>query len=141
MKVISTFHVLVIFTVVLMFSPSFATFAESSFVRDKVIETAKADADKDVNKFVWVGAGCLASGIVPLLGRYGYAGLPLGLLGCHLYQPGPPPSRLVGKSPEYVATYVAAYKSGRGRSQVQLAGMGCLTGTLTLWVILTGGIL
>lgn len=139
MKRISPLYTLVIFIMFLMFSTSFSSFGQSSFARNEVIATAKADADRDTNKFVWVGSGCLVSGIATFLPK-GYWLLPLSVVP-RFYQPGPPPARLVGKSPEYVATYVAAYKSERGRSQANLAGMGCLTGTLTLWLIIKGGIM
>ncbi|MDE0088822.1 MAG: hypothetical protein OXU23_24090 [Candidatus Poribacteria bacterium] len=61
MRIISTFHILTIFMVVLMFSSTFSTFAQRSFVRKDVIATAKADADKDINKFVWFGKGAAAT--------------------------------------------------------------------------------
>ena len=91
-------------------------------MRNEVIATAKADADRDTNKFVWVGSGCLVSGIATFLPK-GYWLLPLSFVP-RFYQPGPPPARLVGKSPEYVATYVAAYKSERGEKPSESRGHG-----------------
>ncbi len=58
---------------------------------------ATQDAQADENGTLWFFAGCL-----------------LGLIGvviAAVAEPTPPPARLMGKSPEYLAVYTQTYKS------------------------------
>ena len=113
MKLNSTFHVLVFFIAILTFSLPFGTLAQQNFVPAEVVAAAETDANKDVSKPLWFGTGCLLSGLVfvPLPSWYSCLLPPMGLTGTYFYQPDPPVSRLIGKSPEYVDIYTSAYKS------------------------------
>jgi len=71
----------------------------------------KADAEADTNKTIWFIAGCL--------------GGVLGLLISYVYTPTPPSSRVIGKSPEYVAAYSDAYRERAKKIQTDTALMGC----------------
>lgn len=132
MKIDAAFHVLVFFTVVLTFSTPFISLAQQRLVRteDIVVAAAEADANKDVSKPLWFGAGFLLSGLLFLPIPLGYISPPAGTIGTYFYRPGPPPSRLIGKSPEYIAAYTSAYKLKRGSIQVRWTSAGCLSGCI-----------
>uniref|UniRef100_A0A7C2PLG9 Uncharacterized protein n=1 Tax=candidate division WOR-3 bacterium TaxID=2052148 RepID=A0A7C2PLG9_UNCW3 len=73
---------------------------------------AEFDAQRDVNGTLWLGAGCL-----------------FGLLGvgaAYIFEPSPPASRLLGKSPEYVASYTDCYKAAAKKIQTNNAIKGCV---------------
>ena len=77
-----------------------------------------------VSKLLWIGGNFLlglAGGCV--LGS-------VGLLGAALYEPTPPASRLIGKSPEYVLVYADAYHTKIRNIQVRSAVLGCLGGSI-----------
>ena len=119
--------------VVLMFSMPFVTLAQQNSGQADAIAAeadAEADANKDVNKTLWFGAGCLLSGLsfAPLPGGYSLLLPPIGLTGTYFYQPDPPVSRFIGKSPEYVGVYTQTYKSKRGNIQARWASAGCVSG-------------
>ncbi len=76
---------------------------------------AKLDAKSDINKTLWMGAGCL----FPLL-TVGAA---------YIIEPSPPAVRLLGKSPEYVSAYRSCYKKAGKKAQVRNATTGCLMGS------------
>ena len=136
MRINATFHIFVLFTAGLMFSMPFVTLAQQTNVQ--AVAAAEADANQDVNKPLWFGAGFLLAGTASLLEPYGYIMLLGGLAG-YIYQPAPPPTRLMGKSPEYITAYTAAYKSKVGQVQANLMGAGCLSGCLIV-ALLGGGI-
>ena len=136
MRINSMFHIFVLFTAGLIFSMPFATLAQQTTAQ--AVAAAEADASKDVNKPLWFGAGCLLPVTGSLLKPYGYIML-LGGLGGYIYQPGPPPSRLMGKSPEYITAYTAAYKSKVAYVQTNWMGVGCLSGCVVV-TLLGGGI-
>lgn len=141
MKINKTFHVVVLFMVVLTFSMPFVTVAQqNSGASQVIVDTATADANRDVNKPLWFGTGCLISGLLflPLSGWYSCLLPPIGLTGTYFYRPNPPLSRLIGKSPEYVDVYTSAYKSKRETIQVQWASVGCLTGGVVTGAVLVG---
>lgn len=74
---------------------------------------AQMDAENDINGTIWFGAGCL-----------------LGLIGwgaAYVVKPSPPATRLVGKSPEYVAQYTDCYIEAGKKIQTKKAMNGCLT--------------
>lgn len=130
-KINKTFHAFAFFMVVITFSMPFVTLAQSNLVAVQAETDAVTDADKDVNKTLWFGAGCLFSGLVfvPLPGLYtGCLLPPIGITGTYFYQPKPPPSRFIGKTPEYVSVYTSTYKSKRGSIQSRMSTAGCLTG-------------
>ena len=138
MRISSTFHFFASFMAVLIFSMPFIVLAQENSVRASVIAApeanaeaeAVADANKDVNRPLWFGTGCLISGLVfvPLPSWYSCLLPPAGLTGTYFYQPDPPLSRLIGKSPEYVAVYTQTYKSKRGDIQARWASAGCVSG-------------
>jgi len=68
------------------------------------------------NGTLWLAAGCLFTWI--------------GLLVAYVYQPVPPATQLLGKSPEYVASYTDAYKASAKRVQVNRAWIGCIASSL-----------
>ena len=129
-----TFRVFTFFIAVLMFSIPFVTLAQPTAAE----ADAKRDAKRDANKPLWFGAGCLLSGVAYLLKPYGYL-LLIGALGGYIYEPGPPASRLIGKSPEYIETYTAIYNRKRGEVQANYMGIGCLSGCVVI-AIAGGGI-
>lgn len=138
MKINTTFHVLVFLMAVLTLSMSFITLAQQNSMEAQITAVAEADANRDVNKPLWFGTGCLLSGLtfLPLLGWYSLLLPPVGLAGTYFYQPDPPFSRLMGKSPEYVDAYTQTYKSKRGNIQVRWASAGCVSGC-----VVVGGVL
>jgi hypothetical protein len=83
---------------------------------DAANATAQAitDAQADTNGTLWFFVGCL--------------GL-IGILIAYVAEPTPPPARLLGKSPEYVANYANAYKSAGKSAQGKQAIIGCAVGT------------
>jgi len=85
--------------------------------------TAYRDAETNINKTMWFVIGCLA-GLV-------------GWIIAYAIEPNPPAASLVGKSPQYVATYSDCYKRKGKSSQTNAALVGCLIGTaasVLLWV-------
>lgn len=86
---------------------------------------AHLDAERQTSDILWLGAGCL----------FGC----LGLGAAYLIEPSPRAMNLVGKSPEYVATYTDCYKD-KGRSlQTNKALIGCIAGALLWSAISIGG--
>ncbi len=82
----------------------------------EVCAQAQVDAQRDVNKTLWMAAGF-------------FFGL-LGIGAAYVLEPDPPASRLIGKSPEYVATYTDCYKEAGRDVQVKGAVTGCVIGSL-----------
>ena len=141
---------------VLTFNIPFMTFAQQNTANLLAIADAKRDAEADVNKWLWGGIGfigvpgCAALGFIGGLlvgsqhssGSYGlsfspeeaWGGLIGSGIGCllpfipiYFYKSGPPPERLIGKSPEYVDTYTDAYKSKVRQLRIVSAGAGVLS--------------
>ena len=83
---------------------------------DDAAYMAYSDARADVNGGTWFTIGCL-------LGCTGW-------LIAYMIEPNPPATRLLGKSPEYIAVYSDAYKKEAKKIQAQKALQGCLVGTL-----------
>ena len=120
------------FIAVLVFSSPFVTIAQlhSGRVTEEgaaAQSAAEADANTDVNKPLYFGLGCLLTGL-PFITTAAVIGAPAGILGTYFYQPDPPMSRLIGKSPEYVDAHIISYKSKRGRTQALWTSVGCVTG-------------
>ncbi len=72
---------------------------------------AEIDAERDANKTIWFIAGC-CGGIV-------------GLIISYAIEPSPPATKLLGKSPEYVAVYTDCYKRKAKNIQTKMALTGC----------------
>ena len=103
---------------VLIFSMSFVARAQRNSVQAEVRLAAEQDANKDVNKPFWFGAGCFLSGISFFFPTpFGYIVSPSGAIGTDFYRPAPPPTRLIGKSPEYITAYTLTYQLKRGSIQ------------------------
>ncbi|MCY3740676.1 MAG: hypothetical protein OXH00_06630 [Candidatus Poribacteria bacterium] len=86
---------------------------------------AEQDAGYDVRKVHWFFIG--------------FCGNILGILIASVYEPTPPASRLLGKSPEYVASYTDSYKETGRRIQVNQARIGLLIvfGLAILFTVIT----
>ncbi|MDQ1329341.1 MAG: hypothetical protein QG641_2630 [Candidatus Poribacteria bacterium] len=69
-------------------------------------------ARSEVNSMMWMAIGCIG-------------GL-LGVIIAYVYEPSPSATQLLGKSPEYVASYSDAYKSVAKRTQASKAWIGCI---------------
>ena len=134
MEINAAFRVLVFWVAVLIFSIPFISFAQQRLVcaEDIAVAAAETDANKDVSKPLWFGAGSLLSGLLFLPIPYGYISPPIGAIGTYFYRPVPPPSRLIGKSPEYIAAYTSAYKLKRGNIQFRWTSAGCLSGCIVI---------
>lgn len=79
------------------------------------------DAAADTNNVAWLAVGCLVGVLGVLIG--------------YVMEPSPPPTRLLGKSPEYVASYTQSYKYAGKQIQGKKALVGCLVGTAVGTVI------
>ncbi len=134
MKSNSTFLVSVSLMIALTFSISFVTLAQQNAEvadaksiaeqntkseKESLVATAKADAERDVKvdfgnseKLLWfsAGFGCSAFGVVA----------------AHLEKAQTPPVRLLGKSSEYVETYVHTYQDKLYKNRMIFAGTGCV---------------
>ena len=87
----------------------------------RAVMEATADAQADTNGVLWFFAGCL-----------------LGLIGvviAAVADPTPPPARLMGKSPEYLAVYTQTYKSEGHSAQLHSALWGLGTAVVVVVVI------
>lgn len=85
--------------------------------------TAEQDAESDAKKVTWFFIGFL--------------GNILGVLVASIYEPTPPASRLLGKSPEDAALYTDRYKAKSRRTQVIESIGGCVVGLILvlLWFL------
>ncbi|HVV50653.1 MAG TPA: hypothetical protein VHO06_13390 [Polyangia bacterium] len=82
------------------------------FDAGRAVAQATQDAQADESGGLWFFAGCLL-GII-------------GVIVAYVAEPVPPPARLMGKSPEYVAIYTQTYKDQGRSAQLRSAlwGMG-----------------
>lgn len=101
---------------VLTFSMPFITFAQQNSLQAEAIVAAERDAQNDVNRGLWFLGGCFG-GVIGVIIAYGVA-------------PSPPATRLLGKSPEYVAFYTQAYTEKAKKLQTNSALGGCCVSTL-----------
>ena len=74
---------------------------------------AEKEAEKDVNKACWFGAG-LGFNII-------------GTVAAIAMPPSPDPGQFAGKTPEYIRMYTDAYKSRGKEIQTTYSIMGCMT--------------
>lgn len=129
-KMFSTISILII---MVSSNINFTAFAQPNPELLQAERDAILDAERDVNKPLWFGTGCLLSGLVfvPLPGLYTSCLLTIsGVAGTYLYQPAPPTNRFIGKSSEYISVYTSIYKSKRGKIQTNMASAGCIGGCL-----------
>ena len=115
-------QILALLMVVLTFSMPFVTFAQQNSLQTEAIVAAERDAQADINKGLWFLGGCLGGFVVPMI-AYGV-------------ELAPPVTRLLGKSPEYVAVYTDTYKEKAKKLQTNSALGGC--GVSTLYVAIYG---
>jgi len=113
--------VLILFAVVLLASVNPVIAQEGVGETSDICQRAKLDAQADVNKMLWFGAGCL----------FGI----FGLGAAYIIEPSPPATRLLGKPPEYVAVYTDCYRDEGKRIQTKNALVGCLIGEAAVLII------
>ena len=95
--------------------------------------TAEQDAESDAKKVRWFFIG--------------FFGNILGVLIASIYEPTPPASRLLEKSPEYVAMYTDSYKAKSRSVQLRLSVIGLVIGLaipfgfMILWTIFIGALI
>lgn len=75
---------------------------------------AEQDAETDVSKLLWVVVGFFINLV--------------GLLIAYIYQPTPPASRMIEKSPEYTMYYTEAYQAKARNIQLSYAAIGFAIG-------------
>ena len=140
--------------IMLVFSMPFTTIAQQNVINAKAVIDAKKDAAKDVNEVLWFLAGCVGGTSlagatlmsVPMVGTStnDEAGC-VGLLAC-LFSTGtgmsaifrsssPPPKRLLGRSPEYVNSYVDTYANSVKLRRIIPHAAGFGTGCIGLFVV------
>lgn len=92
----------------------------------------RRDADAAVNKPLWFAAGCLGGGIVVSIIA-------------SVYEPDPPATKLLGKSPEYIAAYTDTYRAEAKSLQIRWlwygsgTTLGCLGVFLLIMALTTPG--
>ena len=105
---------------VLTFSIPFVTFAQQNSLQAEAIVAGERDAQADTNTGLWFLGGCLG-GVV-------------GVIIAYAVEPAPPATRLLGKSPEYVAFYTDAYTEKAKSLQANSALGGCIVNGLAIAV-------
>jgi hypothetical protein len=88
------------------------------------------DAEADTSGALWFLAGC-GLGVI-------------GILIAYVAEPTPPVARIMGKSPEYVMAYTAAYKTAGKSVQGRQALYGCIVGTavaVAIYLVLVAAVL
>ena len=92
--------------------------------------TAEQDAGSDAKKVRWFFIG--------------FFGNILGVLIASIYEPTPPASRLLGKSPEHATLYTDSYKAKSRRIQVRQSVTGLVVPIVLMilwWVIILGSLI
>lgn len=93
--------------------------------QQETIAKAKKQAGQDAPGFIFGIYGCMAPLIVPLVVGSGW-----------MYKPSPPPTAVVGKSPEYVALFTETYQRHMQKAAAKWAWYGSAVGCL-FWVALS----
>lgn len=90
---------------------------------------AEQDAESDAKKVSWFFIG--------------FFGNIIGILIASIYEPAPPASRLLEKSPEYVALYTDRYRSKSRSIQIRQSVIGLVVPFVLaiLWMILLGALI
>ena len=123
MKINIMFCISVFLMALLIFSIPFVALAQQYSVYAEATAAAQRDATANTDSTFWFIVGCF--------------GNVLGLIYANYAVPSPPASRLIGKSPEYVAAYSDAYKMKAKQLQTNQAVRGCITNAI-LTVACTG---
>jgi len=108
---------IIIMLVILLITPLMLSAIEKNKMNSAIMDANK-DAKDDIDKSLWLGAGCFFH--------------ILGVGAACLIEPIPRASRLVGKSSEYVAVYTDEYKRVGKGIQVQRAEIGCAISSLVI---------
>ena len=153
MKTCSIFHVSVFIMIVLVFSMPFIALAQQ--YDDSVLARldAERDAKNDIHESKWFFAGCLGgvlfviaiaiseqdSSIAELINPFLTTGSLAGsgfLTGyAILHSASPPSERLLGKSPEYVVSYVNTYVNRVKLRRTLSSAAGCIGGSCGMYAI------
>ena len=90
---------------------------------------AEQDAESDAKKVSWFFIG--------------FFGNIIGVLIASIYEPMPPASRVLEKSPEYTALYTDSYKAKSRSIQLRLSLIGLVVPfvLMILWVLLLGSLI
>lgn len=112
----SPLQILALLMAMLTFSMPFVTFAQQNSLQAEAIVAAERDAQGDTNTGLWFLGGCLG-GVI-------------GVIVAYAVEPTPPATRLLGKSPEYVAFYTDAYTEKAKTLQANSALGGCIVNGL-----------
>ena len=99
----------------------FKAIAEQQLVTVSEQELAILHATRDAqqsNEPVWIFAGFFLNIV--------------GILGANILTPTVPPTKLLGKSPEYVDSYTKTYQREVRRKRTEQATLGCTAGALCL---------
>ncbi|RKU30819.1 hypothetical protein C6497_03850 [Candidatus Poribacteria bacterium] len=115
MQITSIFHVFVSLMVILIINLPCMSLAQQNTIQQQAIADAEQDVLVDVNGNLWFLGGCLGNITVLIIAS--------------VFEPHPPASRLLGKSPEYIAVYTDTYRRKASNLQTSRALAGCLTGT------------
>lgn len=121
MKIDSTFHVTTFLIIILIFGMPFIALAQQNSPQAEALLAAEQDVAANINQGLWFLGGCL--------------GGPLALIFAYTYEPSPPASRLLGKSPEYVAFYTDAYKTKSSKLQTSRALTGCVVSSAVYLIL------
>jgi hypothetical protein len=78
---------------------------------DEACAAAQADAEEETSGALWFLAGCALTWV--------------GVVGAYVIKPNPTATKLLGKSPEYVAAYTDCYKDKAVSIQTKWAWIGC----------------
>ena len=151
MKTRPKFQSSIFFMIVLVFSMPFITSAQQDDDSNFAILHAKRDAKNDVNESKWFAAGCLGGALFVVavsvaeqnliaepvnrfLPTCSLAGscFPTGYAVFH--SPSPSPDRLMGKSPEYVVSYVNTYVNRVKLRRTLSSTAGCMGGYCAMFV-------
>ena len=123
------FYLSVVLMSVLSLNVPLQCFAQRNTVALEAKTDAEYDAEDDVNTALWLAAG----GVLGVAGNCLLGSLAVG--GAYVYQPVPPPERLLGKSAEYVSFYTDAYKARMRRLQVVAAAKGAAGGAAVFFLL------
>ena len=110
------FQLLTLLMAVLTFSLPFVTLAQQN-LQAEAIAAAERDARNDVKPALWFLGGCIGSFVV--------------LIVAYSYEPTPRATRLLGKSPEYVAVYTDTYIETARKRQTNSVLTGCVASCIT----------
>ena len=122
MKINSSIRVSALLMAILTLSMPVSTLSQQNLQAEAII-AAERDAQNDINRGLWLLGGCLG-GVV-------------GVIVAYAVEPSPPVTRLLGKSPEYVASYTDAYREKAKNGQVISALGGCCLNALATVYLLS----